>query len=104
MRGILNLAALVTLLDRGEDAAESLDLAEFFENRGFDRALGCFYPGRASKHVHRVLKDTGLFEQDGLTVRREPNPFFARRGERFVRAVRVTRVGRVDVRDRKSVV
>src|SRR5437764_2818510 len=97
MRGVLNLTALITFLNRGENTAEPLDLAEFFEDRSFDRALGRFNSGRASKHVHGVLKDSRFLEENGLTMRGETNPFLTRRGERFVRAVGVTRVRRVDV-------
>ena len=44
-----------------------------------------------------MLKDSGFFEQDCLSVRGKPNPFFARRGEWFVGAVGMTRVGAVHV-------
>src|SRR2546430_4830762 len=44
-----------------------------------------------------MFKNAGLLEQDRLTVRGEPDPFFAWSRERFVRAVRVTRIGRVHV-------
>ncbi len=38
MRSVLNLAALITVFDRGKNATQPFDLAEFVEN-------GRFYPG-----------------------------------------------------------
>ena len=69
MRGVLDLAALVTILDRGKNSAHSLDLAKLFENRRFDCALDRFHAGRSAQHIHGVLKDSRLFEQDGLPMR-----------------------------------
>ncbi len=48
MRGVLNLAALVTVLDCREYSAHSLDLAELVENRRLHRALDRFHAGRAA--------------------------------------------------------
>src|SRR5207244_6515404 len=45
MRRVLNLAALISIFHRGEDATEPFDFTEFIENRGFDRALDRFHSG-----------------------------------------------------------
>src|SRR5438067_1602552 len=60
-------------------------------------ALDCFHSGRAAQHVHGVLKDSGFFEENGLSMRCKTYPFFARGGERFVGAVRMARVGAVHI-------
>src|SRR5438067_559192 len=52
---------------------------------------------RAAQHVHGVLKDSGFFEENGLSMRCKTYPFFARGGERFVGAVRMARVGAVHI-------
>ena len=92
VRGGLDLAALIAILHRRHHAAEPLDFAELLQDRRFHRALDRLHAGRTAQHVHRVLKDAGLFEQDRLPVRRETDPFFARRRERLVGAVGVARV------------
>ena len=97
MRGILDLAALITFFDRGQHAAEPFDLAEFVENRRFYCALDRFHPGRSAQHVHGVLENSRLLEQDRLPVRGKPNPFFAWCGERLVGAIGMTRIRGVHV-------
>ena len=97
MGRVLDLAALITMFDRGNDAAELLDLPEFLQHRFLHRALDRLHSGRTAQHVHGVFKDAGLIEQDGLAVRGETNPFFARGGERLVRTVGMAGVGAVHV-------
>ena len=99
MRRVLDLAALITIFHRSHHAAETFDLAEFLQDRRFHCALHCLHTGRAGQHIHRVLKDARFIEQDRLPVRGESDPLFARRGEWFVRAVRVTRIRAVHVRE-----
>src|ERR1039458_5555917 len=62
MRGALDLTALITILDRGQDSAHPLDLAKFLQDRCFNRALDRFHSGRATQHVHGVFKNAGLLE------------------------------------------
>ena len=87
MRSVLDLAALITIFHRSQYAAESLDFAKLIEDGRFHRALDCFHPRRAAQHVHGVFEDAGFFKQDRLAVGGEPDPFFARRRERLIRAV-----------------
>ena len=97
MGGVLDLTALEPVFHRRKDTTEPLDLAELIENRRLHRALHCFHARRAAQHIHSVFENAGLLEQDCLPVRGEPDPFFARRRERFVRAVRMTRISGVYV-------
>ncbi len=98
MRCVLDLAPLIPFFHGSKHAPEPLDLAELFEDRRFHSALDCFHAGRTAQHVHGVFENAGLLKQDRLPVRGEPDPFFARRRERFVRAVGMTRIRRVHVR------
>ncbi len=99
MGGILDLAALVTFLDGRQHAAEPFDFAKFIQNRRFHCALDRFHAWRPAQHVHGVFKNTRLFQEDGLCVRGEPDPFFARRGEWLVGAIGMAGVGGVHVRE-----
>src|SRR3712207_7339952 len=58
-----------TLFRSREDTAESFNFAELLENGFFDRALHRFHPRRTTQHIHGVLKDAGLLEQDRLAMR-----------------------------------
>ena len=97
VRCVLDLTPLITVLHRREHATEPFDFTELIKDGGFNCALDCFHSGRAAQHVHGVFKNPGLFEQDRLAVGRKPNPFFARCRERFVGAIRMTRIGRIHV-------
>ena len=97
MRGVLDLAALITMFDRGITPPSRSISRNSSRIAVLDRALDRLHSGRTAQHVHGVLKDAGLLEQDRLAVGGQADPFFARRGERLVRAVGVTRVGAVHV-------
>src|SRR6266550_4757759 len=88
---------MIPFFHRGEHAPKPFDLAELFQDRRFHCALDRFHAGRTAQHVHRVFENAGLLQQDRLPVRGEPDPFFARRCERFIRAVGMTRVRGVHV-------
>src|SRR5205809_873332 len=68
-----------------------------FENRRFYCPFDRFHPGRSAQHVHGVLENSRLLEQDRLPVRGKPNPFFAWCGERLVGAIGMTRIRGVHV-------
>src|SRR5436190_11850035 len=87
MGGVLDLTALEPLFHRRKHPAQPLDFAELIENSHFHGTLHCFHARRAAQHVHGVFENAGLLQQDRLAMRREPDPFFARRREWFVRAV-----------------
>src|SRR5438034_3761445 len=87
MGGVLYLAALEPVFHRREHAAQPLDLAKLIENRSFHGALDRFHTRRTAQHVHGVFKNAGLLQKDRLPMRREPDPFFTRRRERFIRAI-----------------
>ena len=94
---VLDLAALVAFFYCCQHAAESFDFAEFIEDRRSHGALDGFHPGRPAQHVHGMFKNAGLLEQDRLSVRSEPDPLFTWGGERFVGAIRMTRICGVHV-------
>ena len=90
MGRILNLAALIPILDCREYSTQFLDLPKFIEDRLFNRSLDRFHAGRAAQHIHRMFKNTRFLQQNCLTVCGKANPFFAGSGERLIGAVRMT--------------
>ena len=48
MRGVLNLTALITILDRPHDSAEPFDFAELLQDRRLHRALDCLHSRRTA--------------------------------------------------------
>src|SRR6266849_9873296 len=58
----LNLAALVTLLDRGEHAAQFFDRAQFVAHSRLDRLLNEFHSGRTAQRVHHEFEQAGFLQ------------------------------------------
>ena len=86
-----------SLFDRRKHSTKLVHRAEFVENSFLNRLLDRQHSWGTGKRVHHVLEQPGFLENDRLRVGGQLDVFLAGRGERFVGAVAMARIGRVHV-------